>query len=156
MIKEIQLTKGQVALVDDEDYDRLMQWKWFANYDKTINNYYALRRGSIGMHRDIMGLQKGDNIQVDHINRNTLDNRKANLRLVTQKENNRNQDIRKDNSSGYKGVGYYKRYGKWRARIGINNTSVLLGYFDTPEEAYEAYKIAALNLHGEYSNIKGI
>ena len=109
MTKEIQLSKGQVALVDDEDYDYLNQWSWQANYNKSADVYYARRNHRVNgkqvttwMHRLILGAGKG--MQVDHQNHDTLDNRKHNIRVVTHKENNKNKGMGRDNTSGVLGV----------------------------------------------------
>jgi len=82
-------------------------------------------------------------MQIDHINGNRDDNRKCNLRLVTQKQNSENTLLPKSNSSGFKGVHWHKRLGKWAANIRTNYTKKHLGYFETAEEAYSAYCKAA-------------
>ena len=91
-MKKIKLTQGKVALVDDEDYERVSKIKWAAEQCSTVkSNYYARNRNqNIKMHRLIMDLDKSD-LVVDHINHNTLDNRKKNLRICTKAENNRNR-----------------------------------------------------------------
>lgn len=98
--RELTLTMGMVAIVDDADYKWLSRWKWCAH--QTTRGVFYVRRGasrngkiqSILMHRQIMGLVVGDGKEVDHINRNPLDNRRCNLRLVTRKENCANRGIR--------------------------------------------------------------
>lgn len=160
MTKEIPLTRGQIALVDDEDYEYLNQWKWCAQYKYKCGNYYVVRAARkeeyidgkgrlILMHRIILNAPKG--IQVDHINMNTLDNRKQNLRLATSAENQRNRKIFVNNTSGYKGVHWKKQAHRWVATITVNNKDIHLGYFDTPEEAYEAYCKAAKYYHGKFA-----
>ena len=91
------------------------------------------------------------NKQVDHINGDKKDNRITNLRLVTYSENNQNVGRRKDNLSGFKGVGFDNRRKKWRSRIRANDKMIWLGYFNTPEEAHEAYCREANKLHGPFS-----
>lgn len=154
--KEIPLTRGQVAIVDDDDYDYLMQWKWYAEYNSTYGHYYATRTRkvsekpgskSIRMHRAIVNCP--DNLEVDHANHNTLDNRKSNLRVVTKSENLRNRNVQSNNTSGYKGVIFHA--GRYRATIKVNRKNINLGRFDTIEEAAEAYKRAALRYHGEFA-----
>lgn len=90
---KIPLTQGQFAIIDDEDYEKVKPHKWRANYCKGISNYYVQNCGwgvpTIMMHRLIMNAPKG--LVVDHINHNTLDNRKSNLRVCTQSENLRNR-----------------------------------------------------------------
>lgn len=156
---EIPLTQGQVALIDDEDYKLVSQYKWHARWDKHTKSYYAATnvkkedggRTTLKMHRLIMNAEKGK--QVDHINHNTLDNRKENLRLCTNSQNQHNQGKRINNTSGLKGISWYKRDEKWRARIELNGRAIHLGYFATKEDAYEAYCKAALELHGEFAKV---
>ena len=156
---EIPLTQGQVALIDDEDYELVSRYKWCAHWNKHTKSYYAetnLKKegggyATIIMHRIIMNAKKGK--QVDHINHDTLDNRKENLRLCTNSENSQNQGKRINNTSGFKGVHWHKRDKRWCADIRVNGKRIHLGLFLTPEEAYEAYCKAALELHGEFSNV---
>lgn len=138
-MKEIPLTRGQVALVDDEDFDWLMQWKWRTQSLPSFRGFYAARgvgpRGqhtTVYMHRLILGLQPGDGRQGDHINHNTLDNRRSNLRIVTLQEN-------RWNIQGTKGFYYDPRKRKYRAEIWVNNKKKHLKDCDTPEEAHQAY-----------------
>lgn len=158
-MKEIRLTKGQVALVDDEDFGYLNQWKWCSSYEPRISNYYAFRREyvsyrkqeTIKMHRLIMSTPNG--MEVDHINGNTLDNRKSNLRNCSHAENIRNREVSKRNKSGYKGVSVSSS-GKWWARIRIDGAPQLyLGTFTTPEDAARAYDKKALELFGEFAKL---
>jgi len=94
-MKQITLTQGQYAIVDDWNYEWLNQWKWCAGWAKNTKSYYAMRRAkgefdryyTIRMHREILGLKKGDRRQADHINHNTLDNRESNLRIVNNQQN---------------------------------------------------------------------
>ena len=96
------------------------------------------------------GYNLGLKDQVDHINGNKSDNRLNNLRLATHAENCQNVPKRKDNRSGFKGVGFDKKAQKWRARIRIKNVQTWLGYFNTPEEAHAAYCAKAKELHGDF------
>jgi hypothetical protein len=155
-MKEIRLTQGQVALVDDEDFEWLNQWKWYAHFDG--QRWYARRReGSIGitMHRVILELQFKDGIQVDHINHNGLDNRRRNLRVCTPAQNQHN--CRKLDSrcpSRHKGVTCYK--GRWMARIVKDYKTYHLGRFDTEKEAAQAYNTKALEFYGEWAYLNDI
>ena len=144
MTKEIDLTQGKVALVDDEDYEWLSQWKlWYAR--KSGRTFYAGRccmreNGEpyiIHMHRVILGLQPGDG-EVDHINHNGLDNRRSNLRVVSHKVNSRNRRKHKRNTSGHNGVVWEKKNKKWRARIDMNRKNIHLGLFDNIDDAVKA------------------
>ena len=156
---EIPLTQGQVALIDDEDYKLVSQYKWHARWDKHTKSYYAatnVKKETGGhtllqMHRLIMNAKKGE--QVDHINHNTIDNRKANLRLCSCSENLYNQGCKSSNTSGCKGVSWHKRDKKWQALIRVSGKRIHLGYFATKEDAYEAYCKAALELHGEFAKV---
>ena len=133
-IKKIKLSQGKFALVDAEDYDYLMQWCWCAV--KGTNTFYAARNdkftGTTKMHRVIMNAPKG--MEVDHINRDGLDNRKENLRIVTRRGN---QSNRRDQLSL---MGAYTIKGKfYYSRIGVSGKSIYLGSFKTAEQAHEAY-----------------
>jgi hypothetical protein len=137
-MKEIQLTQGKVAIVDDEDFEYLNQWKWHAI--KSINTYYAVRCSWINgkdhtriMHRIIMN--NPINKSIDHINHNGLDNRKENLRICTCRENSINR--LKPNPTGYCGVSKHGR--KFRSRIWINGKICTIGTFLTAELAGNAY-----------------
>ncbi len=87
------------------------------------------------------------NFHIDHTNGNKTDNRLSNLRLVTNKQNQENRPAPINSSSGYRGVTWHKSYKKWMARICSNKKRITIGFFDTSEEAYEAYKKAAKNLY---------
>jgi len=89
--------------------------------------------------------------QVDHIDRDPLNNRRENLRLATAGENMRNLLKHTDNTSGFKGVSFRTDRGKWLAKIAVNRKQIHLGYFDTPEAAATAYDTAALVLHGTFA-----
>ncbi|MDD3267103.1 MAG: AP2 domain-containing protein [Burkholderiales bacterium] len=155
MVKRIKLTQRKYAIVDDEDYEYLMQWKWSAH--KRSKLFYAIRSETVDlnkqysnyMHRLIMNAQKGE--LVDHINHDTLDNRRCNLRICTHKENCRNKIVPSNNTSGYKGVSWNKRLNKWRCDIKLDNSRILLGYFDTIIEAAYAYDEAAIYNFGEFA-----
>jgi len=94
MSRKIWLTQGQHTIVDDDDYAWLKQWTWFARYNQNTDSYYATRiagpvgeRYDVQMHREILGLKRGDLRQGDHIHHNTLDNRRNKLRIATPREN---------------------------------------------------------------------
>ncbi len=156
--RTIPLSRGQTALVDTEDYERLNRWSWFADWNPLLKGFYAKRtikidgkKHSVYMHREIMRAPKG--IEVDHrVPHTTLDNRKQNLRLCTHAENGRNQGIPSHNTSGFKGVHLDRSRGKWVAQIKIHRKNKHLGRFATAEEAYSAYVEAGRELHGEFAN----
>lgn len=159
-MREILLTQGKIALVDDEDFDRVNQYKWYAQKHPANGRWYARRnesiagtRTSLQMHRVIMGLEYGDPRQVDHKDReNTLDNRRQNLR-VTLGQNPQNQGLHKDNTSGFKGVTWSKHAKRWQSQIRANDKEIFLGRFpaDAPELAAMAYDEAALSRFGEFA-----
>jgi hypothetical protein len=154
-MKEIILTRGLACIVDDGDYEWLSQFKWHATREgyasRGIQHPQDPGKWSrISMHRTIVGLGHGDPRAVDHINRNRLDNRRSNLRICIQAENNRNTSLRKDNASGRKGVSLHKS-GKWQANIQVNGNFKYLGLFDNIDDAYQSYCDAAEKLHGTFA-----
>lgn len=156
-MKYIKLTQGQVALVDDDDYDSLNAHKWFAAWSKDVQSFYAMRnsptangkRRTIRMHIDIMSAKMGD--YVDHINHNTLDNRRENLRVCSGSQNRANRRMQVNNTSGFKGVNWLKERGKWQARSRINGKRRHIGLFATALEAAIAYDRAAKDEFGEFA-----
>lgn len=105
------------------------------------------------MHRFILGLVPGDGLKGDHINLDTLDNRRSNLRVATPSQNVTNGSIRATNTSGFKGVSQIKSTGKWRVQVSVNRVKYYRGQFDTQEEAYAAYCAGALELQGEFARL---
>jgi len=141
-MKIIPLTKGYETIVDDEDYQYLSGFKW------RINGRYAVKgKKGYRMHRILMDDPVG--MCVDHINRNTMDNRKCNLRVCSKAENSRNCKLRKDGKSKYRGVSLY-RDKKWRVQIKYNGKVIHIGYFDKESDAAKAYDKEAIELHGEF------
>lgn len=152
-MREVPLTQGKSALVDDQDYPAVSKHKWWLG----PRGRYACRqvgRRTIYMHCDI--LDKPDGMEIDHINNDTLDNRRENLRICDHKTNRANSKLSSNNTSGYKGVVYSKRYGNWSAKLKINGKAVHLGTFDSPESAAKAYDNYALKVWGEYANPNGV
>ena len=154
----IPLTQGQFAKVDPPDYGWLSQLQWFAGGDKRYGLYAQCwqylpdgRRLNVLMHRLIMGLKSGDPLEVDHRSPGeTLDNRRSNLRIVAHQINSLNRRIRRDNTSGFKGVSFNKQRQLWQAYISLDYKRVHLGFFDKAVDAGEAYKVAAISLHGDF------
>lgn len=153
-MKQIPLTQGRFALVDDEDYDELSKYTW--NYGMP-QGYAARKIGYRGkkvyMHRQI--LDAPPKIDVDHINGNKLDNRRVNLRLVTRSQNLYNAAPR-GGSSRFKGVCWNKPLGKWVASIQINRKLVHLGVFTDEIEAAKTYNRAATEHIGEYARLNEV
>lgn len=142
-MKEIKLSQGLVALVDDEDFEWLNQWKWCAK--QSYNTFYAERRLSavngkrelIKLHHVIIG-KPPKGFETDHENGNGLDNQRQNLRFVTNRQNQQNR-THQNSSSQYPGVGWTERDQRWRARIVINGKEKGLGYFRSEVKAFAAY-----------------
>ena len=147
--KEIPLTQGQFAIVDAEDYERLMRFKWAAHWEPKIRSYIAVSSKSKKMSRVVMGIDD-PKIHVDHISHNTLDNRKENLRLANHAQNQWNKGLKSTNKSGYTGVSWDKSKNKWRATIQANKKWKQLGRFDNMIDAVEAYQRAAKKLFGSF------
>lgn len=160
---EIQLTKGYVAIIDAEDAD-LTQFNWFSTVS-SVGRCYAVRNKprserdsrKIYLHQVILSRILGRDLSSgefsDHINGNTFDNRRLNLRVATKGQNNQNKAIHKNNRTGYKGCTYSKRRRKWVAQISLGGKSHYIGRFNTPEEAHAAYCAKAKELFGEFARI---
>lgn len=154
-MKYIALSQGEIAIVDDEDYEELNQHKW------CIRTGYAIRwqKGKkpprrIDMHRHI--LKAPPNLLVDHINGNKSDNRKFNLRLATHSQNHANQMKRRRATSEYKGVCWKKRERKWSAQAAYLGKSYHLGHFNSEREAALAYNQKASSLFGEFAKLNDV
>lgn len=160
-MKEIKLTQGKVALVDDEDFEELNKHKWHTIKCKGI--FYAFRqeyekskhKRRVLMHREILPIKTIGNV-IDHIDLNGLNNQKTNLRECSISQNNMNKSIYKNKKTKYKGVhvGYKSKKGQsFNACISINGRNLHLGVFLDEIEAAKAYDKAALEHYGKFSNI---
>jgi len=152
-MKTIPLTQGRVAIVDDADFESLNKFKWCCS-----KFGYAVRAGkrdsnskqpTIRMHRVIINAPK--NYDVDHANRNRIDNRKENLRICTASENQWNRGTQQNNTTGFKGVSWSKSAGKFRACVRVGEKRMYLEYYFTAIDAAKAYDAAAIKMHGEFA-----
>lgn len=142
-------------IVSSIDLD-LMDFNWYINngyYARTIRSKGSIRHTQY-LHRVILERMLGRSLvegeTVDHIDNDKLNNQRDNLRLATQSENNYNVGKQSNNTSGYKGVTWHKKDQRWQAQISVGKSYKYLGQFDSREAAYEAYKQAAIKLHGEF------
>lgn len=156
-MREIVLSRGYVAKVDDDDYD------WLRHFDWHYSNGYAKRthrkngtKQTVSMHREVLRARSFE--EVDHINGDRLDNQKANLRLCSEAENTWNIARSTRNTTGYKGVSLHKisKSSQYRATIKANGRKFSLGCFATKEEAARAYNDAARKLHGEFARLNHV
>lgn len=158
-MKEIQLTQGYVALVDDEDEERISQHKWRMTRNGRKN--YAIRnvtdaatgkQGTVYMHRILMDTQPEQ--EVDHADHDGLNNRRENLRLCTKAENQYNRRKRSDEtSSRFKGVSWDKARAKWQAGIKVDRHNLYLGRFADEVEAARAYDAEARSRFGDFASL---
>lgn len=152
-MKYIELTQNKKAIIDDEDYILVDQYNWYCNnsgYART-NICAGGKQCQILMHRLILNAPVG--VQVDHINLDKLDNRKCNLRLCNNAQNQYNTNKKPCNISGYKGVAYVKENGKWMARIMVNGKIIYLGIFTDVIDAAREYNKAAIKYFGEFAKL---
>ena len=154
-MRQIPLSQGLMTLVDDADYERLAQYRWYACKDH--RKHYAKRSAGnqkLLMHRVILGLRPGDGIQSDHRDGNGLNNQRENLRTCTNAENGRNRVASAGLTSAYLGVSLDRN--KWRAQSKLPRSKgglkVSLGWFDSEEDAARAYDRFAIEHFGEFAN----
>lgn len=160
-MKQISLTRGKFALVDDENYKFLNQFKWFT--EKHGRTFYAVRRGktylgkrkAIWMHRIVLSVPP--HLETDHKDSNGLNNQRINLRICNHSQNGKHRRKRKAHtSSQYKGVHWDKSRQKWTAQIINNKKHFFLGRFTDEKLAAMAYNMAATNLHGEFALLNNL
>lgn len=149
----VPISDGSYAKVDVEDFDKVSRYHWHkdnAGYART--NIWGNNRkvAAPRMHRIVLGVTDRK-LHVDHINGDKLDNRKANLRVVTASQNLMNRGPQANNASGYKGVYWIKEKRKWRAEIAYSGIRKHLGYFTNVHDAARAYNEAARKYHGQHA-----
>ena len=152
MVKEIELISGGVALVDDDDYPVLSIYLWYQNkngYAYRIKQINEVTVHSIMMHQVVRISKKG--MEIDHIDRNKLNNQKANLRLVTKSQNKQNREKMANTRSRY--IGVWPVGDKWVARIGKDGKKIHLGTYNHECVAALAYNRAARKLYGKHAMV---
>jgi hypothetical protein len=156
--RKIDLLHGRFCIVDAVNYDWLVQWPWCARKGNKNRTFYAARTEvidgihvSIQMHRVILGVAADK--ETDHHNHNGLDNRLSNLRESTEEENRHNQQLNKNNTSGYIGVSWNSRKQKWKSSVPVNRKRIHLGYFDVAEDGARARDKMAKLHHGEFAKL---
>jgi len=152
----IPLTQGYVATIDACDVHLVDQWDWTAYVrPSTVHAFRKTTRDGIKvnvwMHRVILGTPAG--FDTDHVDGDGLNNTRANLRVATRSQNNRNQRITGRNTSGRKGVSWHKKDKRWRACIHVNNRYVHLGHFVEFDDACAAYAKASTEMHGDFGRV---
>jgi len=157
-MKEIKLSRGRIALVDDNDFGRINAHKWHLNNPrhccyaernvpmKNGNGFTAMR-----MHREIMNAPDG--MEVDHIDGNGLNNQKSNLRLCTHSQNQANRKMQKNNRSGFRGVSWRKRERRWAAVVSIDGKRRYLGYFISIYDAAKARDNVVASHFGDFAKL---
>jgi hypothetical protein len=154
-MKKIPLTQGKFAIVDDEDFEALLQFKWHVNRHRST--WYAVRwigSQKIHMHRVITNAPLG--MDVDHIDGDGLNNQRSNLRVCSKQENHWNQGLNRNSTSGFKGVVWHKWARKWQAHIRVNGKRLYLGLFNDKTAAARAYNEAATKHFGNFARLNNV
>jgi hypothetical protein len=152
----INLFGSEVSIVDDEFYEVLSEYKWYFTGGYASRNSLLIdgKHTTIKMHKTVIelsGIIIPPGMQIDHISRDKLDNRKNNLRVATHSQNQHNRTSYKTNKSGYKGVSWDKRSNNWLAYVRVNGCHKYIGHFDNVIEAAHAYDTGAKKFHKEFA-----
>ncbi len=142
------LPDGTVFLFDKDDLSIVDQCNWYACRYKNYDPIYITNAKGKTLHQLLMPCEKG--YEIDHISLDTLDNRRCNLRICTHQQNQMNQPLQKNNTSGVSGVSYYPPRKKYRARIKVNQHDIHLGYYRSMDEAIQARNVGMELMFGEY------
>lgn len=156
-MKLIPLSHGCHAKVDDADYDWLMQWKWSCSVIKGNHRATRTDRSQVipkMIYMSVAIIAPSPGYYVDHANRDTLDNRRSNLRQCTNSQNNAN--TRKRTTRKYRGVYWNEKRGKYYADIRVNGKTIHLGGFVNADDAALAYNRAAVEIHGEFASLNEV
>ena len=154
-MKTINLTQNKVAIVDDDDYERLIKFCWYyeKGYAKAKIPNKRGEKKTLGMSAMVIGTIPG--LEIDHVNRDGCDNRKENLRHCTRSQNESNKGKSKG-SSIYKGVYWHKGSGKWMAYIKKNQKCYHLGLYQDEKDAAIAYNAAAADMFGKFAGLNAV
>ena len=159
-MKQIPLTKGRFALVDNNSFNYISKFKWYFGPDGYArrSQYIGLKNGNpivktIRMHHLIV--KKPDGFVIDHIDGDRLNNTRSNLRVATRSQNNMNR-ISLNGSSKYKGVTWNKKSKKWQAQIWMNNKCKVLGQFLNEKEAAKVYNQTAVKYQGKFARLNEV
>lgn len=152
----IWLSDGNIACIDDEDYEIIIQYNWSNNgngyaYTRSNGIIQTTKMSHLVLSLHNITIPKG--YEVDHEDKNRLNNQKHNLRIATKSQNHANAKLYKNNTSGFKGVYLDKKTNKWCARIHYDNTNTVLGYFSDAKDAAIAYDVAALKHFKEFASL---
>ncbi|CNF12971.1 HNH endonuclease [Streptococcus agalactiae] len=149
------LKDGTQFIFDKENFSKIADVNFYRNKnnDEDSKSYIICTRGNY-LHRYLFGHREG--LEVDHINLDTLDNRSENIRFCTHQQNQINQGLQVNNTSGVTGVSFYRPRNKYRARIKISQQEVHLGYYDTFLEATQARNVGMELLFGEYGRYNDV
>ncbi len=148
------LPDGSTFLFDEELFHRIKDIKWYQCFNKKSGAVYITNRSGETLHQRLMDCPSG--YEVDHINLDTLDNRRRNLRICTHQQNQCNQPVQSNNTSGFSGVSFYAPRAKYRARIKASQHDIHLGYYQSLREAVQARNVGMECMFGEYGQYNNV